>query len=97
MRVSVGTAHTTNIAKSVKRALAERGFAMGLMRCRETVAKMFGYASSAEFVARFFAKVKDDVPFAAALAATKREFIRGEAGEQAKAPAAWAAFIYYGQ
>jgi hypothetical protein len=45
MRVSVGTAHTTNIAKSLKRALAERGFALGLMRCRETVAKMFGYAN----------------------------------------------------
>src|SRR6202521_4299117 len=38
--------------------------------------------SSAEFVARFFAKVKEGVPFAVALAATKREFIRGDAGEQ---------------
>jgi CHAT domain-containing protein/tetratricopeptide (TPR) repeat protein len=53
--------------------------------------------SSAEFVARFFAKVKDGVPFAVALAATKREFIRGDAGEQAKSPAVWAAFIYYGE
>jgi CHAT domain-containing protein len=52
---------------------------------------------SAEFVARFFAKVKQGVPFAAALAATKREFIRGDAGEPGKSPAAWAAFIYYGQ
>jgi len=40
--------------------------------------------SSAEFVARFFAKVKEGVPFAVALAATKREFIRGDAGEQGK-------------
>ncbi|WP_461324691.1 CHAT domain-containing protein [Bradyrhizobium diazoefficiens] len=53
--------------------------------------------SSAEFVARFFAKVKAGVPLAAALAATKREFIRGDAGEERKSPAAWAAFTYYGQ
>jgi CHAT domain-containing protein/tetratricopeptide (TPR) repeat protein len=53
--------------------------------------------SSAEFVSRFFGKVKDGVPFAAALAATKREFIRGDAGEQGKSPAVWAAFIYYGE
>jgi CHAT domain-containing protein/tetratricopeptide (TPR) repeat protein len=53
--------------------------------------------SSAEFVARFFAKVKGGFPLAAALAATKREFIRGDAGEQGKSPAVWAAFIYYGE
>jgi CHAT domain-containing protein/tetratricopeptide (TPR) repeat protein len=53
--------------------------------------------SSAEFVSRFFAKVKAGVPLAAALAATKREFIRGDAGEERKSPAAWAAFTYYGQ
>ncbi len=52
--------------------------------------------TSAEFVARFFSKVKAGAPFAAALAETKREFIRGEAGEQGKSPAAWAAFVYYG-
>jgi CHAT domain-containing protein len=53
--------------------------------------------SSAEFVARFFAKVKSGLPLAVALAATKREFIRGDAGEQGKSPAVWAAFIYYGE
>jgi CHAT domain-containing protein len=52
--------------------------------------------TSAEFVTRFFDKVKAGAPSAAALAETKREFIRGEAGEQGKLPAAWAAFVYYG-
>jgi CHAT domain-containing protein len=53
--------------------------------------------SSAEFVGRFFAKVKEGVPGATALAATKREFIRGDAGEERKSPAVWAAFNYYGE
>jgi CHAT domain/Tetratricopeptide repeat len=52
--------------------------------------------TSADFVARFFTKVKAGAPSAAALAETKREFIRGEAGEQGRSPAAWAAFVYYG-
>jgi CHAT domain-containing protein/tetratricopeptide (TPR) repeat protein len=52
--------------------------------------------TSAEFVARFFAKAKEGVPLASALAETKREFIRGDAGERGKSPAAWAAFVYYG-
>lgn len=52
--------------------------------------------TSAEFVARFFSKVKAGASSAAALGETKREFIRGEAGEQGKSPAAWAGFVYYG-
>ncbi|MCC8968903.1 CHAT domain-containing protein [Bradyrhizobium brasilense] len=52
--------------------------------------------TSADFVARFFTKVKAGLPSAAALAETKREFIRGDAGDQGRSPSAWAAFIYYG-
>jgi CHAT domain-containing protein len=52
--------------------------------------------TSAEFVTRFFTKVKAGALSAAALAETKREFIRGDAGEQGKSPAVWAAFVYYG-
>jgi CHAT domain-containing protein len=50
----------------------------------------------AEFVTRFFTKVKAGASSAAALAETKQEFIRGDAGEQGKSPAAWAAFVYCG-
>src|ERR1700682_5257462 len=59
MPVSVGTDHTTTIAKSLKRALAERGFALGLMRCRETVAKMFGYVNFHELRA---VSLRSDAP-----------------------------------
>jgi tetratricopeptide (TPR) repeat protein len=53
-------------------------------------------SSTAEFMARFFAKVKSGMSPAAALAGTKREFVRGDLGEGRKAPAYWAAFTLYG-
>jgi CHAT domain-containing protein/tetratricopeptide (TPR) repeat protein len=52
--------------------------------------------STAEFVERFFKKVKAGASPVAALSETKREFIRGDAGTERKSPAVWAPFVYYG-
>ena len=50
-------------------------------------------ASTAEFMAAFFAKLKTGMPQSAALNETKREFI---AGASFKQPVYWAPFILYG-
>jgi CHAT domain-containing protein len=52
--------------------------------------------STAEFVERFFKKVKAGASPVASLSETKREFIRGDAGTERKSPAVWAPFVYYG-
>lgn len=52
--------------------------------------------STAEFVKRFFMKVKDGVGPLHALSETKREFLRGDRDEGMKAPAIWGPFMYYG-
>jgi CHAT domain-containing protein len=52
--------------------------------------------STAEFTDRFFAKIKAGMSMASALSETKREFIRGDAGEERRSPAYWAPFVLYG-
>jgi CHAT domain-containing protein len=52
--------------------------------------------STAEFTERFFGKIKAGVSMASALSETKREFIRGHAGEERRSPAYWAPFVLYG-
>ncbi len=52
--------------------------------------------STAEFTHRFFGKVKAGIAIASALAETKREFVRGDAGEERRSPAHWAPFVLYG-
>jgi CHAT domain-containing protein/tetratricopeptide (TPR) repeat protein len=51
--------------------------------------------STAEFVERFFRKLKDGKPTGVALSETKREFI-AEADETKRRPVVWAPFVYYG-
>ncbi|MBR1225219.1 tetratricopeptide repeat protein [Bradyrhizobium sp. AUGA SZCCT0176] len=51
--------------------------------------------STAEFVERFFRKVKDKKPPAIALSETKREFIL-DADAAKRRPVVWAPFVYYG-
>jgi CHAT domain-containing protein len=53
--------------------------------------------STAEFVERFFKKIKTGAGPATALSETKREFIRGDAGEDKRSPTIWAPFVYYGE
>lgn len=52
--------------------------------------------ATAEFSRRFYEKVRAGDRFSTALARTKREFWRGEAGEAWRAPAFWAPFVLYG-
>jgi hypothetical protein len=59
MRIYCGIVHTTKIAKGLKRALADEGFELGLMRTRETVARMLGYANFHELRA---VALREDCP-----------------------------------
>lgn len=52
--------------------------------------------SSAAFVARLFAKIRNGAAPAAALHETKLDFHRGLEGDSRRNPAHWAAFSYYG-
>jgi CHAT domain-containing protein len=52
--------------------------------------------STADFIERFFKKVRDGITFVQALSLTKREFARGDAGKARMAPAVWAPFVMYG-
>jgi len=73
-------------------------FALYVAGNRSTVLTLWPIydGSTAEFVERFFAKIKSGQSLGAALTATKREFARGDAGEGLRAPAFWAAFSLYG-
>ena len=52
--------------------------------------------STADFIERFFRKVRDGSTFIQALSQTKREFARGDAGKERTSPAVWAPFVLYG-
>jgi CHAT domain-containing protein len=52
--------------------------------------------SSAEFMARFFARLKQGQPLGRALSATKKEFATGAAGEKLRAASFWAGYSLFG-
>lgn len=70
-------------------------FAAGNARTILTLWQIFD-GGTAEFTDRFFGKLQDGKSTAAALAETKREFLRGDFGAERKSPAYWAPFILYG-